>query len=158
MKYILFLFPLILSVKTQAQTRTFKNPIVDSSLSIFEEPNLESDIYLINKDYVIFQGKNEVRKVTEADTQSFSFSNELGRNKDGIFIKGDFVKTDTLGYEHLWSDDDEFWRTKTRIYKNLTEVKDLNASEFILLKSSTEYGSSEYYQYNGQVYYHDKLL
>lgn len=159
MKYILFLFPLILSVKTQAQTRTFKNPDIDPDLSVFEKPNLEPDTYLVNKDYVIFQGNYGVRKVIKADTQSFSFINELGRNKDGIFIKGDFVKTDTLGYQHLWSADDEyFWRTKTKIYKNLAEIKDLNVSEFILLKSSTEYGSNEYYQYNGQVYYHDKLL
>lgn len=159
MKYILFLFPLIFSVKTQAQTRTLKNPVINTGLSVFEDPNLESDIYLVNKDYVIFQGKNGIRTLTETDTQSFSFNNELGRNKDGIFIKGNFVKTDTLGYDYLWSSGDEyFWKTKTKIYKNLTEFKDLKASEFIPLKSSNEYGSSEYYQYNGQVYYHDKLL
>lgn len=159
MKYILLLFPLILSVKIQAQSRTFKNPDIAPALSVFEEVNLESDTYLVNKDYVIFQGENGVRKITEADTQSFSFNHELGRNKDGIFIKGNFVKTDTLGYEYLWSSDDEyFWRTKTKIYNNLTEVKDLSASEFISLKNTHEYGSSKYYQYNGQVYYHDKLL
>ncbi|WP_347216729.1 DKNYY domain-containing protein [Chryseobacterium sp.] len=159
MKYILFLFPFIFSAKIHAQTRILKNPVVNTGLFVFEEPNLKFDTYLVNKDYVIFQGENGIRKVTEADTQSFSFNHELGRNKDGIFIKGDFVKTDTLGYKNMWSADDEyFWRTKTKIYNNITEVKDLNASEFTLLKSSTEYGSSEYYQYNGQVYYHDKLL
>lgn len=161
MKYIFFIFPLLFLAKFQAQTRTFKTPVINPFMSVSDEPNLRSDTYLVNQNYIVFQGNRGGRYIIEAHTPSFTSypGSGIGRNKDGIFIKGNFVKTDTLGYKNLWSSDDEyFWKTKTKIYKNFTELAHLKASDFVPVKDTKGYDSQEYYQSNGQVYYFDKLL
>ncbi|REC75140.1 DKNYY domain-containing protein [Chryseobacterium rhizosphaerae] len=164
MKCLIFIFPLIFSIKTNAQTIvSIKKPVVNPVLSVYDAPNLEANVYLINKDYIVFQGNEGIRHVTSADTKSFSVHkvyDEMARNKDGIFVEGNFVKTDTLGFKYIGTTDNgHLWKTKTKIYKNLTELTDLTASEFISLKDSKgNYSSYQYYQYKDQVYYYDKLV
>ncbi|RTZ49686.1 hypothetical protein EJ377_04950 [Chryseobacterium arthrosphaerae] len=69
------------------------------------------------------------------------------------------MKTDTLGYQYLgFTNDGTFWRTQKAIYKNLTELKNFKASEFIPLKDSKGNNAGKgYYQYNNKVYYYDQL-
>jgi hypothetical protein len=82
-----------------------------------ENPKLASYVYLVNDHTIVFQKDRRTRKVIKADTKSFTFSqnsNERGmaKNKDGVFVNGDFVKTDTLGYQYLgFTNDGTFWRT-----------------------------------------------
>jgi hypothetical protein len=86
---------------------------------------------LVNDHTIVFQKDRRTRKVIKADTKSFTFSqnsNERGmaKNKDGVFVNGDFVKTDTLGYQYLgFTNDGTFWRPKKPFIKILLSLKTL---------------------------------
>ncbi|WP_185287496.1 DKNYY domain-containing protein [Chryseobacterium lactis] len=165
MKYFLLVFSFVFSVKTYAQKiDSIKDPVVNPALLVEENPKLASYVYLVNDHTIVFQKDRRTRKVIKADTKSFTFSqnsNERGmaKNKDGIFVNGNFVKTDTLGYQYLgFTNEGPFWRTQKAIYKNITELKNFKASEFTPLKDSKgTYSDKGYYRFNDQVYYHDKL-
>ncbi|MGE8553846.1 MAG: DKNYY domain-containing protein [Chryseobacterium jejuense] len=165
MRCFLLLFSFVFSVKTYAQKiDSIQDPVVNPALQVQDNPELDLYTYLVNDHTIVYQGSRRARKVIKTDASSFSFSKisdqrGMGRNKDGIFVNGDFVKTDTLGYQYLGlTNDGVFWRTKKAIYRNLTELKNFKASEFIPLKDSKGNNSSKgYYQFNDRVYYYDKL-
>ncbi|MFS4471107.1 hypothetical protein [Chryseobacterium sp. T20] len=165
MKYFLFSFCCVFSIKANAQkVNAVKDPVINPVLAVQDNPRLASDVYLVNDNTIIFQENRTIRKVIKADTKSFSVSQRsdpgfMAKNKEGIFVKGNFVKTDTLGYQYIgFSNDGPFWRTQKVIYKNTTELKHLKASEFIPLKDSQgNYSHNGYYQFNNKVYYYDKV-
>ncbi|RTZ45874.1 hypothetical protein EJ377_14075 [Chryseobacterium arthrosphaerae] len=94
-----------------------------------EKPRLAPYTYLINDHSLVYQKDRRTRKVIKADTKSFTFSRNsseagMAKNKDGVFVNGDFVKTDTLGYQYLgFTNDGTFWRTQKAIYKTLLSLK-----------------------------------
>lgn len=165
MRYFLFLLSFVFSIKTYAQkTDSIKDLAINPALLVEEKPKLASYTYLINEHFIVFQKDRRTRKVIKADTKSFTLSrnrdgSSMAKNKDGVFVNGNFVKTDTLGYQYLGlTNDGTFWRTQKAIYKNLTELKNFKASEFIPLKDSKgNYADKGYYQYNNKIYYYDKL-
>lgn len=165
MRYFLLLLSFVFSIKTYAQkTDSIKDPVINPALLVEENPKLASYTYLINDHFIVYQKDKRTRKVVKADTKSFTFSNNsneagMARNKDGVFVNGDFVKTDTLGYQFIGlTNDGPLWRTQKAIYKNLTELKNFKASEFTPLKDSKGNNSTKgYYQFNDRVYYYDKL-
>ncbi|WP_343679866.1 DKNYY domain-containing protein [Chryseobacterium arthrosphaerae] len=165
MRYFLLILSFVFSIKTYAQkTDSIKAPVINPDLVFEEKPRLAPYTYLINDHSLVYQKDRRTRKVIKADTKSFTFSRNsseagMAKNKDGVFVNGDFVKTDTLGYQYLgFTNDGTFWRTQKAIYKNLTELKNFKASEFIPLKDSKGNNAGKgYYQYNNKVYYYDQL-
>ncbi|MFZ4929965.1 DKNYY domain-containing protein [Chryseobacterium sp. Mn2064] len=165
MKRFLFFFFCVFSIKAYAQKiDSIKDPVINPALVIQDNPRLAPYTYFVNDNTIVFQENRKTRKVVKADTKSFSvFPNSdhrMAKNKDGIFVNGNFVKTDTLGYQYMgFTNDGPFWRTQKAIYKNTTELKHLKASEFTPLRDSkgTISANSGYYQFNNRIYYHNTL-
>lgn len=125
---------------------------------------LERPIYYINEDYVVYQDCN-TRKIIYADIPTFEMVKYYGEyglalDKNGVYIKGNFVATDTTGFAFLGNNEkDLLWKTNTSVYKNTTVLSELNANEFTRLSSQKEESYSRiYFKDNQNVYYFDKKI
>lgn len=125
---------------------------------------LERPIYYINENYVVYQDCN-TRKILYADISTFEMVKYYGKyglalDKNGVYIKGNFVATDTTGFTFLGNNEkDLLWKTNTSVFKNTTALPELNASEFTRLTSQKEDSYSRiYFKDNQNVYYFDKKI
>lgn len=124
----------------------------------------ELPVYYVNKNYVVYQGCT-TRKILYADIPTFKMVNHYGEyglalDKNGVYIKGNFVATDTTGFVFLGNNEKDFlWKTNTSVYKNTTVLSELNANEFTRLSSQKEESYSRiYFKDNQNVYYFDKKI
>lgn len=131
---------------------------------------LEEPVYIINKDYVIYQDCY-THKIINADVATFGIK-EFGRegfafDKNGIFVKGDFLKIDTTGFTLLGKNkkNDLWWKTKTKVFKNVTEIKADTfprnrgkRSKIVLNPDDANKIKIDYnfYKQNGHIYFNDK--
>ncbi len=170
---LLFSFILIIS----CQNKPIKPAIIDSSLHVGNGSRdcsfIEASLYIVNKNYVIYQDCY-THKIINTDLASFG-TKEVGRegfafDKNGIFVKGEFVKIDTTGFTVLANNQemDLWWKTKTKFFKNTTELKKADADSFptgrgkkpkIIFKE----GDSDkiiidyhFYKKNNHIYYRNK--
>jgi hypothetical protein len=118
---------------------------------------LESPIYFINKDYVVFEYK-KIKKIIYADMSSFHvlpYANESGIacDKNGVYFQGDFLKIDTTGLKFVgvageYENNKLFWKTSDKVFQNLIERNDIDAKTFQSIGSG-------YFRDKNYVYYYD---
>ncbi len=124
---------------------------------------LESSLYIINKEYVVYQSYN-TRKIIYPDITSFrivSGMDECGVavDKNGIYFQGIFIKTDTAGIKVIGCDNNYgtytwLWKTKDKVFKNEKELSGIDAGSF----QSIECLNGQYFKDKNSVYYFDKKI
>ena len=161
---------LITSCHSQ-QEHSVKNAIQDDSLTLLTTEGMNGDclflerpIYYINENYVVYQDC-KIRKILYADVSTLKrigFINVegLALDKNGVYINGNFVATDTAGFTFLENNGkDLLWKTNTTVYKNTTVLSEIIASEFTnLWDKSKDFRSAIYFKDNQFIYYFDKKV
>lgn len=125
---------------------------------------LEYPLYVKNKKYVVYQDCNN-RKILNADMQTFKLAETynyrgIASDKNGIYIKGDFIKTDPSGLFVLGGKEEEiFWKTNSAVYKNTEVLSGVIANEFERLSSQAKTQQNPFYfRDKHNVYYLDKKI
>lgn len=124
---------------------------------------LEQPVYYINKNYVIYQDCN-TRKILYPNIATFEqihFRNWLALDKNGVYIKGNFIAVDTIGFTFLGNDKQgaTLWRNKTSVYKDTAVLPNLKANEFTRLTTRNKNNYSNiYFKDSTNVYYFDKKI
>lgn len=170
-KIIILLFSLfVISCHSQTSV-TIVQAIQNDSLPIVTTGGmnggclfLERPLYYINEKYVIYQDC-QTRKILYADVSTFKIVKYYGQyglalDKNGIYVKGNFVATDTTGFTFLGiNNKDLLWKTNTSVYKNTTLLPQISAKEFIRLPDQNrENYSGIYFKDNANIYYFDKKI
>jgi len=161
---------------SQAQQTDFiqiKDPIVDTTLTLsstwFDMPH-----YIVNSNYVVFQGNDNnrienygdrnSRKILNVDINSFRTSPHsiVAFDKNGVYFNGIFIKTDTTGFKIVGSIDEStryirktnyIWKTKNKVFLNTTEITgdiDVPSFQYISTGNSSYFKDKNYIYYNGQ--------
>jgi len=149
----------------------------NTSIPALEDPTLkieygareckfvENPTYIVNKDYVVYQDFC-THIVFYPDIASF----RSGKNKEsgfafdknGIYIKGEFLKIDTTGFVALGrnEENDLLWKTKYKVFKNTTELKNIDVATFQPnpCKSYNGEVKDQYYKDKNFIYYFDKKI
>ncbi|MFD2910106.1 DKNYY domain-containing protein [Flavobacterium ardleyense] len=124
---------------------------------------MDEDVYIVNPQSVIYENCT-TRKYIFPDMSSFRFPkrNENGffaLDKNGVYFRGDFIKTDTTGFELIgvkydYTNTEVLWKTNTNIYKNseIVIVSDVASFEPI------ECYNGSYFRDKDFVYYFDKKI
>lgn len=128
--------------------------------NFFERPT-----YIVNKDYVVYQDAC-THIVFYPDLVSFKAkrNNEsrFAFDKNGMYIKGEFLKTDTTGFVVLGKnkENDLLWKTKYKVFKNTTELKNIDVATFQPnpCKSYNGEVKDQYYKDKNFIYYFDKKI
>lgn len=172
MKNLLYIFTLLFFTSCHSQEKDKPTQATQSdNLAIWTSSGMNEDcmflerpVYYINENYVVYQDCN-TRKILYADIPTFEmvkYYTEYGLalDKNGVYIKGDFVATDTTGFTFLGNNEkDLLWKTNTSVYKNTTVLPELIASEFTRLSAKKEESYSRiYFKDNQNVYYFDKKI
>lgn len=124
---------------------------------------LEQPVYYINKNYVIYQDCN-TRKIVYPHNETFKeirFRRGIAIDKNGVYVKGNFIATDTTGFTLLGNDKEgaTLWKNKTNIYKDTTILTNLNVKNFTPLTSHNKDNYSNiYFKDSANVYYFDKII
>ncbi|WP_289659218.1 DKNYY domain-containing protein [Flavobacterium panacagri] len=126
---------------------------------------IENPTYIVNKDYVVYQDFC-THMVFYPDLASFRISNQkvsgFAFDKNGMYIKGEFLKIDTSGFVALGmnKEKDILWKTKYKVFKNKTELKDIDAATFQSNPSRvfTLEDKDQYYKDKNYIYYFDKKI
>ncbi|MFB9077179.1 energy transducer TonB [Flavobacterium procerum] len=171
---LLFSFLLIAS----CQNKPIESAIADPSLRVENGFRrycsfLETPTYIVNKDYVIYQDCY-THKILKTDLASFG-TKTVGKegfafDKNGVFVKGEFVKIDTTGFTVLAdnAEMDLWWKTNTKFFKNTTELNRTDADTFpsgrgkrqkIVFEdddSDKTIIDYNFYKKNNRIYYHKK--
>lgn len=161
---------LITSCHSQ-QEHSVKNAIQDDSLTLLTTEGMNGDclflerpIYYINENYEVYQDC-KIRKILYADVSTFKrigFINVegLALDKNGVYINGNFVATDTAEFTFLGNNGkDILWKTNTTVYKNTTVLPEIIASEFTnLWDKSKDFRSAIYFKDKQFIYYFDKKV
>jgi hypothetical protein len=171
-KYILIvLFTSLLSNVIQAQEQDFievKDAIIDTTLKLYPNTPFDGAYYIKNKNYVIYQKDVNSRIVLNVDIKSFRFpkhfdNTQFALDKNGIYFDGDFIKTDTTGFEIIAQtqnlDDsnkrDLIWKTNAKLFRNKEEILgDFDIKSF----KSAGYSSDNYFKDKNYIYYHLKKI
>ena len=132
-----------------------------SSFWEYKRPYVEG--YIINQDYVIYQGKN-TRKIIKPDMASFARLDvsRLAKDKNGIYYQGDFIKIDTTGFSvvgvisHYDKQSDYYWKEPIwRTYKQAFRgTKPIAISDPATFESVT----SCYFKDKNYLYYYDQKV
>jgi hypothetical protein len=126
---------------------------------------IENPTYIVNKDYVVYQDVC-TQMVFYPDLASFKArkNNESGFafDKNGMYIKGEFLKIDTTGFVALGinKEKDLLWKTKYKVFKNTTELKNIDAATFLPNPCKVFNGEvkDQYYKDKKFIYYFDKKI
>ncbi|MDQ6531027.1 DKNYY domain-containing protein [Flavobacterium sp. LHD-85] len=126
---------------------------------------VENPTYIVNKDYVVYQDActhivfypNIVSfKPGENKESGFAF------DKNGMYVKGEFLKIDTTGFVVLGrnEENDLLWKTKYKVFKNTLELKDIDVATFQPnpCKSYNGEVKDQYYKDKNFIYYFDKKI
>ncbi|WP_281233975.1 DKNYY domain-containing protein [Flavobacterium gelatinilyticum] len=163
--FILFSFIIITGCKNPES----EPAIVDSALktmSRYDGGNfLKAPVYIINKDYVIYQDQY-THNVIHPDLASFRIEKKqysgFAFDKNGVYMSGQFIKTDTTGFVELGTnkDKDLLWKTKDKVFRNTTELKDIDAATFQLNRYQPfNYREDvKYFKDKNFIYYFDKKI
>ncbi len=122
------------------QNKPIEPAIIDPSLKVGDISYgcsfLGEPVYIINKDYVIYQDCH-THEVINADLASFGIKpigirDGFAFDKNGIFVNGNFLEIDTTGFVILERDQNKniWWKTKTKVFKNTTELEKSEADSF----------------------------
>ena len=126
---------------------------------------IENSTYIVNKDYVVYQDAC-THIVFYPDIASF----EPGKNKEcgfafdknGMYVKGEFLKIDTTGFAALGmnNENDLLWKTKYKVFKNTIELKNIDVATFQLnpSKGFNREDKDQYYKDKNFIYYFDKKI
>ncbi|TPG45212.1 DKNYY domain-containing protein [Flavobacterium pectinovorum] len=161
-KKFLILFSFILIASCQ---NTSNPALVDPALKV-EYPNLyDVPVYIINKDYVLYEDRY-THNIIYPDLATFGTRKEdeyaFAFDKNGIYVKGEFIKIDTTGFIVLGNNKamDFLWKTKTKVFKNSTELKGVDAATFEPNRSQTfnTREDTQYYKDKNFIYYFDKKI
>jgi hypothetical protein len=171
MKILIYLTTFLLAKSCHSQEKHAPQAIQDDALTITTTGGmnggckfLEQPIYYVNENYIVYQDCN-TRKIHYADIPSFEavkYYREYGlaMDKNGVYVQGNFVATDTTGFTFLAiNEKDLLWKTNTSVYKNTTVLPKLNAREFERLSDQKKNSySGIYFKDNSHVYYFDKKI
>ena len=132
-----------------------------SSFWEYKRPYVEG--YIINQDYVIYQGKN-TRKIIKPDMASFARLDVSGlaKDKNGIYYQGDLIKIDTTGFgvvgviSHYDKQSDYYWKEPIwRTYKQAFRgTKPIAISDPATFESVTNC----YFKDKNYLYYYDQKV
>lgn len=117
---------------------------------------LENPTYIINKGYVVYQDCN-IHTIIYPDPTSFRIPkyDEYGfaLDKNGVYLRGELVQIDTTGFVAFGSNSKKeiLWKTNKAVFKNLTEVKGIDAPTFTFL-------SRPYFKDKNFIYYFDQKI
>ena len=160
----------------QAPTTTNKEVVVQDTLSVSDIHRTDSlwrsfkkykrsyvEGYIINQDYVIYQGKN-TRKIIKPDMASFARLDVSGlaKDKNGIYYQGDLIKIDTTGFgvvgviSHYDKQSDYYWKEPIwRTYKQAFRgTKPIAISDPATFESVT----TCYFKDKNYLYYYDRKV
>ena len=160
----------------QAPTTTNKEVVVQDTLSVSDIHRTDSlwrsfkkykrsyvEGYIINQDYVIYQGKN-TRKIIKPDMASFARLDVSGlaKDKNGIYYQGDFIKIDTTGFrvvgfishydkqsDYYW--EEPIWRTYKQAFRGTKPIAISDPATF-------ESVSTCYFKDKNYLYYYDRKV
>lgn len=124
---------------------------------------LEQSVNYINKNHVVYQDCN-TRKILSPDLETFTqirFRNWLALDKNGVYVKGNFIAADTTGFTFLGNDKEgaTLWKNKTNIYKDKTILPNLNVKNFTPLTSQNKDNYSNiYFKDSTNVYYFSQKI
>lgn len=125
---------------------------------------LEHPVYYINERYVVYQDC-KTRKILQADIPTFKpakYGSEYGiaLDKNGVYIKGDLVATDTAGFTVLGVDEkDILWKTGQSVYRNTKALPQLDARAFTPLSSAKgDTSSNVYFKDSQSVCFFDRKI
>ncbi|MFH6991231.1 DKNYY domain-containing protein [Flavobacterium sp. FlaQc-48] len=126
---------------------------------------LESPLYIVNADYVIYEDRY-THNIIYPDLASFSTRKKeesgFAFDKNGIYVKGEFLKIDTTGFVALGKNDelDLLWKTKNKVFKNITELKDIDVESFQANPSKRFISDdvNQYFKDKNSIYYFDKKI
>ena len=128
------------------------------SFKKYKRPYVEG--YIINQDYVIYQGKN-TRKIIKPDMASFARLDVSGlaKDKNGIYYQGDLIKIDITGFrvvgvishydkqsDYYW--EEPIWRTYKKAFRG---TKPIAISDPATFESVT----TCYFKDKNYLYYYD---
>lgn len=172
MKKIILLFISLhfVSCHSQGIDGAFSSAIQNDSLTIMSTGGmnggctyLEHPAYFINSHYAVYQDcKSRVIFYPDIATFKIAKYNEYGfaLDKNGVYIKGDFVAVDTTGFTFLGANGGAaLWKTNASVYSNTTPLPNLNAPEFKRFTDSFDARSSAvYFTDNTNLYYFDQKI
>ncbi|WP_297980319.1 DKNYY domain-containing protein [uncultured Capnocytophaga sp.] len=131
------------------------------SFKKYKRPYVEG--YIINQDYVIYQGKN-TRKIIKPDMASFARLDVSGlaKDKNGIYYQGDLIKIDITGFrvvgvishydkqsDYYW--EEPIWRTYKQAFRG---TKPIAISDPATFESVTIC----YFKDKNYLYYYDQKV
>ena len=102
---------------------------------------IDSPTFLINDNFIIYEDCN-TRTYLDADVKSFrlpKYYNNFAFDKNGVYVKGKFVQTDTTGFTYLGGREILLWKTATKVYNDTTEVIGADVLSFKPVESSILY-------------------
>ncbi|WP_306350924.1 DKNYY domain-containing protein [Flavobacterium sp. '19STA2R22 D10 B1'] len=162
--YIIFcLFSL--TCCSQQNKNIITDPIIDPLLevSLNECQYLDSPIYIINSNYVIYENC-KIRKYINADINTFHLpkydqSRLFALDKNGVYYNGELIPTDTTGFVIIGEGRNPkkremLWKTKTKLFTNTTEIKGPDVATF----NTIECSNGLYYKDKNYVYYYDTKI
>lgn len=161
MKKAIYIFLSFISIAI-GQTKNSVSATVDNTIKVsngsyFECKYYEDPIYITNNGYVVYQDC-KTHTIIYPDSVSFrrpKYYDEYGfaLDKNGIYLKGKFIKTDTTGFVIFGSNEKKelLWKTNKAVFKNLTEVKGIDAATFTPL-------NRPYFKDKSFIYYFDQKI
>ncbi len=157
----IFLVSFVAYSQEKKEFETIKNPNVVELSQVKKHfgkwQYFDEDLYIFHEDYVIYQNEKTYKKLYP-DRASFHFpkrnyDNYFALDKNGVYYRGNFIKTDTAGFKILYSvRGKSVWKTKKNVYVNAREIKVYDVESFQKIKS---YG---YFKDKKYLYYLDKKL
>jgi hypothetical protein len=140
----MFTLTIVISQAQQIDFIQIKDPIIDNTLTLTSYVKFDAPRYIINSNYVVFQGSENTRKILNADIASFRFPVIGNRNKhfaldkNGVYFNGIFIETDTTGFQ-IVNEIQYFigfiWKTNDKVFLNEMEItKDIDVPSFQTLE------------------------
>lgn len=168
--FLVILALVVASCHSQGKDREFNAAIRNDSLTITTTGGmnggctyLEQPVYYFNPDYAVYQDCNK-RIVFYPDVATFKIvkfnENGFALDKNGVYIKGNFVAVDTTGFTFLGTDGKvTMWKTNASVYKNTSALPNLNAGKFKRFSDSSNGITSAVYFTDGvNLYYFDQKM
>ena len=160
----------VVSCHSQGNDMEFNAAVRDDSLQITTTGGmnggctyLEQPVYYLNTNYAVYQDCRK-RIVFYPDVASFKIVkfNDQGfaLDKNGVYIKGNFVAVDTTGFTFLGSDGKAIiWKTNASVYRNTTPLPNLNAGKLKRFSDSADgTRSAVYFTDDVNLYYFDQKM
>lgn len=156
-------FIIFLTLGLHAATLAAQDTVVLRQLGHFGCIYLESPVYIVNKNYVVYQDCHS-RKIIYPDMASFRIPQQvqesgIAMDRNGIYFRGNLLRTDTTGFALVGKNNDYkdqrwLWKTATRVYSNETVIQGADPASF----AAIECFNGAYFKDKNAVYYFDKKI